>query len=75
MRHEFATICKAVLWFRRLVAVLSLQRPGFDPRPVRVGFVVDIVALGQFFLRVFHFSFVPIIPPMLRAYSSITDAV
>jgi hypothetical protein len=30
--------------------------PGFDPRPVHVGFVVDKVALGQVFPRVLRFS-------------------
>ena len=38
---------KAVPWLRRLVAGLSLWRPGFDPRTVHVGFVVEKVALGQ----------------------------
>jgi hypothetical protein len=40
---------KAVQWLRRLVAGLSPRRPGFDPGPVHVGFVVDKVALGQVF--------------------------
>jgi hypothetical protein len=39
----------AVPWFRRLVAGLSPRRPGFDPGSVRMGFVVDNVALGQVF--------------------------
>jgi hypothetical protein len=34
---------------RRLVASFPFRRPGFDPRPNYVGFVVDIVALGQVF--------------------------
>jgi hypothetical protein len=42
---------KAVPWLRRLVAGLSLRRPGFDPGSVHVGCVVDKVALGQVFLR------------------------
>ena len=33
----------AVPWLRRLVAGLPPRRPGFDPRPVHVGFVVDKV--------------------------------
>jgi hypothetical protein len=45
----------AMPWFRRLVAGLSLRKPGFDPGSVRVGFVVDKVALGQVFPRVFVF--------------------
>ena len=31
------------------------QNLGFDPRPVRVGFVVDGVAVGHDFLRVLQF--------------------
>jgi hypothetical protein len=45
----------AVPWLRRLVALLSLRRPGFDPGSVHVVFVVDKVALGQVFLRVVGF--------------------
>jgi hypothetical protein len=37
----------AVPWLRRLAAGLPPRRPGFDPGPVRVGFVVDKVVLGQ----------------------------
>jgi hypothetical protein len=37
---------KAVPWLRRLAAGLPPRRPGFDPGPVHVGFVVDKVALG-----------------------------
>jgi hypothetical protein len=37
----------AVTWLRRSVAVLLPWRPWFDPRPIRVGFVVDRVALGS----------------------------
>jgi hypothetical protein len=35
-------------------AVLHLK-PGFNPRPIHVGFVVDKVALGQVFLQVLRF--------------------
>jgi hypothetical protein len=36
-------------------------RPGFDPRPIHVGFVVKKVALGQVFLQVLRFpSSVPL---------------
>jgi hypothetical protein len=41
---------------------VSLQ---FDPRPVRVGFDVDRVAVVQFILPVFQFSAVSTIPQML----------
>jgi hypothetical protein len=37
---------------RRLVAGLSSQRAGYNPRPVYVGFVVEKVARGYVFLRV-----------------------
>jgi hypothetical protein len=40
-----------VALFRWLENGLSLQRPGFDPWPVHVGFVVDEVALGCFFSK------------------------
>jgi len=45
-----------------LVVILSLRRPGFDPRPVHVMSVFDKVALGQVFLRV-RLSPVSIIQP------------
>jgi hypothetical protein len=54
---------KAVPWLRSLVAGLSPRRPGFAPRSIHVGFVMDKVALGQVFLRVLRFSPVNIIPP------------
>jgi hypothetical protein len=38
---------------RRLVAGLSPQRPGFAPRSIRVGFMVDKVALGTVFFSEF----------------------
>jgi hypothetical protein len=59
---------KALPWLRRLVAGLSPRRPGFDPRSVHMGFVVDKVALGLVFLPVLQFSPVSIIPPMLHTH-------
>jgi hypothetical protein len=47
----------AVPWLRSLVKGLSPLRLGFAPRSIDVGFMVDKVALGQVFLRVFRFSF------------------
>jgi hypothetical protein len=38
---------------------------GFAPRSIRVGFMVDKVALGHVFVRVLRFSPVNIIPPSL----------
>jgi hypothetical protein len=61
---------KAVAWLRSLVAGLSLWRPSFDPGSIHVGFVVDIVALGQVFLRVLRFSPTNIIPPLLHIHLS-----
>ena len=45
----------AVPWLRRSVAGLFPRRPGFDPRSVRVWFVLHKVALGQGLLPVFPF--------------------
>jgi hypothetical protein len=53
-------------WLKRLVAGLSLRRPGFDPGSVHVGFVVDKGALGQVFLQVLWFSAVNFIPPVFH---------
>jgi hypothetical protein len=58
----------AVPWLRSLVAGLSPRR--FSPGSIRVGFVVDKVALGQVFLRVLRFSPVNIIPPGLHTLVS-----
>jgi hypothetical protein len=44
----------------------SPRRPDFDPRPVHMRLVVDNVALERYFLQVFRFSPVSIIPPMLH---------
>ena len=41
----------AISWLR--------QRPGFDPRPVYVRFVVEKVTLGKVFLRFIHVSIIP----------------
>jgi hypothetical protein len=68
MVQTFIDICftddsVAVPWLRWLVVGLSLRSPGFSLGSIHVGFVVDKVALGQVFLRVFRFSPVSIIPP------------
>jgi hypothetical protein len=55
-----------VPWLNRLVAGVSLLRPG----SIHVGFVVDKVAPGQVFLRVLRFSPVNIIPPLLHIHLS-----
>jgi hypothetical protein len=46
----------AVSWLRSLVAGISPRSHGFAPVSIHVGFMVDKVALGQVFLRVFRFS-------------------
>jgi hypothetical protein len=55
-----------VPWLRRLVTALSSRRSG----SVRVGFVLDKVALRQVFLRVYRFLSVSIIPPWLNTHIS-----
>jgi len=37
----------AVPWLRQLLAGLPMLRPGFIPRLILVGFVVDKVSLGE----------------------------
>ena len=44
-------------WHRKLVTCPLPQRPGFDSRPVLVGFVMDRVTLRQDFLQLLHSSF------------------
>jgi len=53
-----------VPWLWRLIASLSPQVPEFDPRPVRVTFMVGRGALGQVFLRLIRFFPVSVIPPV-----------
>jgi len=61
-------------WLRWLVARLVSWRPGFNPRPVHVEFVIDRVALGQVFLSA-SFSDVCIIPSMVDIHSSVIDII
>ena len=55
----------------RLVAGLPSGRPGFLPRPVRVGFVADKVVVEEVLLRVLWFSAVNTITVMLHTYLTI----
>jgi hypothetical protein len=55
---------RAVPWLKLLISGLSPCRPGFDPRPINAGFVLDKVSLGQAFLRVFRFPPVTIVSSM-----------
>jgi hypothetical protein len=67
---------QAVPWLRQLVASLSLWRLGCNTGPVRVGFVVHKVVLGQVFLSVLWFSTLSIILPSLHAHSfTLTNAI
>jgi hypothetical protein len=59
---------RAARCLRRLVPVLLPRRLGFGPRRVDVRIVVDKVALGQVFLRVFPFFHVSVIPPLLHTH-------
>jgi len=52
-------------------AVAQEVRLGFNPRPVNVALIVDIVALTRIFLRVLQFFPVIIIPPIPHIRSSI----
>jgi hypothetical protein len=65
----------AVPWLWRL-SRLARHCGGLesDPRPARVGFVMEKVALGQVCLGVLLFSPVIIIPPMARTFRTSTTA-
>jgi hypothetical protein len=54
---------------RRVVAGLSLRRPGDSPRPSRVGFVLDKVALERVFGRILRYFSASFILPALRVHS------
>jgi len=49
--NQISYYCKAVQWFRSLVAGLSSRKPTFASGSIYVGFVVDEVTQGQVFLR------------------------
>jgi hypothetical protein len=57
-----------VPWLRLTGSELSPRRPGFQSRPVHVGYAVERVALGLVFLRLLMFPPVPVIPAMLNTY-------
>jgi hypothetical protein len=56
-------------WLKRLVAGLSLRRPGFASGSIHVGFVVDKVALGNFSPSTSVYP-ANIIPPLLHIHLS-----
>jgi hypothetical protein len=57
-----------VPWLRRLVAGVSPRRPGCNPRPVHVEFVVDKVALS-----VLLFPLISIIRLVLPVHYFVSD--
>jgi hypothetical protein len=58
----------AAPWLRRLVAGHLPWRPGFGTRLFYVRFVMDKVAVGQVFIRIFLFSPVYTIPTLIRTH-------
>jgi hypothetical protein len=63
------------LQLSRSVAGFPPLGTGFNPVPVHVGFLVDKIALGRFYVRVLRLSPVSITPPMLHIHSSIATAI
>jgi hypothetical protein len=58
-----------VPWIRQLFAGLSLQTPRFDPKPVYVGFVVDIKCYWEMmFSECFGFTPTVNIPLVLNTH-------
>jgi len=62
---------RIIPWLSQFVAVLSLQRPTFDPTAARVEFVVDNVALGHTVLLLLWVS--PVSTILIHSF--ITDTV
>jgi hypothetical protein len=56
--------------FWRLVAGLSPWKPGLDPGPVHVGFVVERMTLEQGYPRVLRVSAVSMVPVMPHSHIS-----
>ena len=54
--------------FLGLAMVQVPRRARFDPRPVRVRFVVKKVSLGQVLLRVLSFSPAGVVTPLLHSH-------
>jgi hypothetical protein len=66
---------RSLPWLGGSFAILSPQRPGSNPRPVSVRFVVDNMALEQVFLQVLLFYPVSIIPPLLHTHLQLKGAL
>jgi hypothetical protein len=59
-----------------LVAGLSKQRPGFEPKLVYTGFVVDNVVMGQVFPEYFGFILpISLHECLILIYSFITEVI
>jgi len=56
------TILKSSVVCCQVVTILSSKRPGFNPEPAFLGYVLDKVAVGQLFLCVLQFHLDSIIP-------------
>jgi hypothetical protein len=59
-------VASAVPQLSRLVAGFPPRRPGFEPRPSDVGFVVDKAELGQVLSEYFGFPCQSLIPSIVR---------
>jgi hypothetical protein len=57
-----------VPWCRQLIAILSPQMPGFNPRTIKVMCVVDTGVLAQVFITVLWFFPVIVISPVLHTH-------
>jgi hypothetical protein len=51
---QFIKVRQTVPYFRRLVAGFPPRRPGFEPRSVHVGFVVDKVEPEQIYPSIIY---------------------
>ena len=60
-------IGEAVPWLRRIITGFTPRRFRFNTKPLRVVFMADKVALGQFSLPVLQFSPLSTIPQLLQS--------
>jgi hypothetical protein len=68
------SILLTVLRRRRLVTVLSMRKPAFDPNPVCVGFIIDEVALRLGFPPPSPLDILCVIPPVLLSFFRCTKS-
>lgn len=67
------TSTKAVPWGRRLSVSFLPRLCGFNPRPVRAVFVLDVVVMGQVSNHVLRISPVSTILPLLHDHSCVCN--